>query len=1128
MQIKKRYFVVVLVLLLGLTTFSFANPSEKMESKKTAKGISQTVTNEKKEEHSYSEALEAVEEAEENPTIETVETARNEIRNAQNVTENQVQNLEQRVEVVEQTIDVAALVKEIETLAEVKETRESAKEKYPNAETAVNNLTDGEIKENLRARLTIVSRFLNDTQAPKITGVTNGSVVNKSENIYVTDEFLFNVKITGPNSKGEVITKEFTGETFNASENNETYTLKYKANYEGKWTVVATDKLGNTTTETFTIDRTKAKRVYSTVRVNKTEYEENKTKYYYVKNGDSFEFAISFSELLASVPTVTIGGRNLEMKLNEKVYKNENKVLYEGTFTIPANEKELKQGTLEIKVSNVKDLAGNESTEETIVNQTKTSNGRTVVYDCKNPVVSGVNNNYYYNKLITITAVDYIVHNVSPIETVTIDGNPYELGTEYEEEGTHQFVAYDRAGNRLRATFTIDMTKPEFISQQGYNESGTNPYIKVKDTTELTFKIYRKGTEKPIHEFSGNTCGNTFTMGWHGGGIYTIVVSDKAGNETSKVIEVYHMIDSTEDLEKAFKNGGKAFITENISITKLVEIPEGVELEIDLNGNELKLVHQDGDASHLISNNGKLTIKNGVLKSEEETAKTLIKNEKNAELILDSIEYIDKAATNSSSIINKGNMTVLNSKITGQAKTNGNTLFNNAGDFTLKNTEIKANSVKGYAANIWSGTVIIDDSNLDTERGGLAILGGNVTINNTNIDAAVGGTNYRALYITDNQEGVDVNVTVNDGKFIGYRDCVYVGHNDLANIKVTINGGEYDLNKGTRNEELFKVVPKSGANKSLDVSIKGGLFKFKTLGQVDKYIAKGYRRNKENRVVKENAISTKQEMIDAIENGGKYELDTNLMLTDELLTVKSGKEVEINLNGKTITGRSTNASASKIIEVTTGGTLKLTGEGTIDFTAGKPDTNWGGEGQPQYPGYASNTIVNRGTLIVDGPTIINNTGKGGASYVIDNYPGANLTIENGLIYQKGGDQAIRVFANSGAEKSVNITVNGGEIKGNRAIWVQLPSNNNTAPVVNLTVNGGKLISTDSTYYYAIYTWTAGQSGKNITATFNGGEVSGYTVFAAYKNDTDKEKVVLNGTKFNDYVGRWTGSAWADI
>ena len=287
------------------------------------------------------------------------------------------------------------------------------------------------------------------------------------------------------------------------------------------------DKAGNQTADitkmsvgnkTLTLDRTAPERVYSTVRVNKTEYNENGTKYYYVKNGDSFEFAISFNELLKEVPTVTIGGRNVEMKLNEKVLKNENKFLYEGTFEIPANEKELKQGTLEIKVSNVKDIVGNEATSETVTNQTKTSNGRTVVYDCKNPVVSGVNNKYYYNAPITITAVDYHVHNVSPIETTTIDGVAYALGTEYAVEGTHEFVAYDRAGNRLRVTFTIDLTDPEITGVEDGKSYNTPVTPVITDANIDTIKLND-------NDFvSGTTISAE--------GKYTLVATDKAGRTT--------------------------------------------------------------------------------------------------------------------------------------------------------------------------------------------------------------------------------------------------------------------------------------------------------------------------------------------------------------------------------------------------------------------------------------------------------------------------------------------------------------------------------------------------------------------------------------------------------------------
>ena len=117
MQIKKRYVVVAVLLLLGLTTFTFASPRQ-VEKQKSSKGISERVTNDKKENRSYAEALDAVEKAEENPTLETVETARNEIQNADDATVEQINQLEQRVEVVEETIEKIVEAIEEEVAAE--------------------------------------------------------------------------------------------------------------------------------------------------------------------------------------------------------------------------------------------------------------------------------------------------------------------------------------------------------------------------------------------------------------------------------------------------------------------------------------------------------------------------------------------------------------------------------------------------------------------------------------------------------------------------------------------------------------------------------------------------------------------------------------------------------------------------------------------------------------------------------------------------------------------------------------------------------------------------------------------------------------------------------------------------
>ena len=153
---------------------------------------------------------------------------------------------------------------------------------------------------------------------------------------------------------------------------------------QGENTVILRDWAGNETEPyTFNYDTTAPARVYSTVRLDKEKEEnpeigEDENKYYHVKNGEEFEFAMAFTEELKQAPTVTIAGRNVEMTLNEKVKEEESKYLYEGTFTIPADEAELAQGILEIKVSNIVDFAGN-IMEDTI--QTPTINGRIVVYD---------------------------------------------------------------------------------------------------------------------------------------------------------------------------------------------------------------------------------------------------------------------------------------------------------------------------------------------------------------------------------------------------------------------------------------------------------------------------------------------------------------------------------------------------------------------------------------------------------------------------------------------------------------------------------------------------------------------------------------------------------------------------
>jgi hypothetical protein len=193
--------------------------------------------------------------------------------------------------------------------------------------------------------------------------------------------------------------------------------------------------------------------------------------------------------------------------------------------------------------------------------------------------------------------------------------------------------------------------------------------------------------------------------------------------------------------------------------------------------------------------------------------------------------------------------------------------------------------------------------------------------------------------------------------------------------------------------------------------------------------------------------------------------------------------------------------------------------GSVIFAATTPDTQWGGEGQPPYPGYANNTITNQGNLTIEGAYLENKTQKGGASYVIDNYNGAKLTIGDGtVITQSGGDIAIRMFNGSAGE--IDVTINGGTITGYRAVWIQLASTNAViAPVMKLTVNGGTLTSVDQTYNQAVYSYSYGNDMKNVHINVTGGIFNGDIALTGGANKTNLETLNISGGIFN---GLWGG------
>ena len=266
-------------------------------------------------------------------------------------------------------------------------------------------------------------------------------------------------------------------------------------------------------------------------------------------------------------------------------------------------------------------------------------------------------------------------------------------------------------------------------------------------------------------------------------------------------------------------------------------------------------------------------------------------------------------------------------------------------------------------------------------------------------------------------------------------------------------------------------------------------------------------------VIGTESINTVDKLTAAIAEGGTVVVDNDLV-TNTKIEIPAGKDVVLNLNGHTIAGAFNENGGSALIE--NKGNLTIT-NGTIVSLAEYPDVDWGNEG---FPTYATNTISNRGTLVIgDGAYIENKTAQGGASYAIDNYSGATVTINDGIIRAK--DVAIRQFVTS-TDAANDVTINGGFILGKRAVWVQLAGGDATkAPIANLTVNGGSLNSNvvDGSGN-VIYSYSYGNSFANTNITITGGEfLDGQVAFGGgYKGDT--ETVTITGGKFEQDVIRY--------
>ena len=209
------------------------------------------------------------------------------------------------------------------------------------------------------------------------------------------------------------------------------------------------------------LDTNPAGRVYSTLDFDGTGIVpeiDGTRKTYYIKNGSSFVFRIHFTEQLLENPILNVGDKQVELELVDKYVTEEGKYIYQGTVEINAEDK-FKDGILVLILSNVKDLAGNETTGIEVLDQTVTSNDRTAFVDNTAPKISSLSitggtrnkddNTYYANAEDYVYVYAVFNEKLNVVPTLKIEGKEYIMDSLHENNGTYRYYSREVKAENL-------------------------------------------------------------------------------------------------------------------------------------------------------------------------------------------------------------------------------------------------------------------------------------------------------------------------------------------------------------------------------------------------------------------------------------------------------------------------------------------------------------------------------------------------------------------------------------------------------------------------------------------------------------------------------------------------------
>ncbi len=504
-------------------------------------------------------------------------------------------------------------------------------------------------------------------------------------------------------------------------------------------------------------------------------------------------------------------------------------------------------------------------------------------------------------------------------------------------------------------------------------------------------------------------------------------------------------------------DGATITLTEDVTLTKQVEVI-GKNITIDLNGKTISYSGSDLSSGILLVHNGAgLTI-----------------NATNGGAINSGIAMAAIALTKKGDDYSQPAKLVVN----GGTITGGN--FGITGNGTRPNTDITING------GTITATVANDNFGIyHPQDGKLTITGGTITAYSAAIEMRAGTLDISGGTFTSTATGYSCNANGSGTTTVGAAIAI-AQHTTKKNINVSISGGTFTGVKAINesNPQANDPAPQvqmlitdgtfTGEISTVDVNgfVKGGTF---SSAVPEDYCASGYIPTDDGEghygvktgsyvaQIGENKYESLAEAISAAQNGEKVTLLADV--TDNI-TIPAGKNITLDLNGKTLSGGSVASNGKKA------------------------------------------AIVNNGTIVIQDSSA-EHTGtikredddteltKSNSYYVIDNQ--GTMTIKSGSVTNKAGvpdaHKGSSLIRNGEVEEGAVLNIEGGTLTQDNFDVIKNGGKNS---VLNIT--GGTINSANS---YAILSYDA----VNMT----GGEVNGNVCFRSYSDEDGDSHGVGNIT-----------------